>query len=95
MQDPDQFKEKIQLTMVNVMAVLYDIGIRKIHTGAIMRLLGVTNQGGHLGFFESITTYKQWFTEPVFEFLNLLKRKLWCIFTVIASFNGRLSHGQF
>ena len=43
MQDPDQLKEKIQLTMVNVMAVLYDIGIRKIHTGAIMRLLGVTN----------------------------------------------------
>ena len=29
--------------MINVMAVLYDIGIRKIHTGAIMRLLGVTN----------------------------------------------------
>ena len=43
MQDPDQFKEKIQLTMINVMAVLYDIGIRQVHTGAIMRLLGVTN----------------------------------------------------
>ena len=43
MQDPDQLKEKIQLTMINVMAVLYDIGIRQVHTGAIMRLLGVTN----------------------------------------------------
>jgi hypothetical protein len=43
MQDPDQFKEKIQLTMINVMAVLYDIGIRQVHTGAMMRLLGVTN----------------------------------------------------
>lgn len=44
MQDPDQFKEKIQLTMINVMAVLYDIGIRQVNTGAIMRLLGVTNE---------------------------------------------------
>ena len=29
--------------MINVMAVLYDIGIRQVHTGAMMRLLGVTN----------------------------------------------------
>ena len=33
-------------------------------------LLGVTNKGGHLGYFESTMSYRQWFTEPVFEFLN-------------------------
>jgi hypothetical protein len=44
MQDPEQYKDKIHETMINLMAVLYDIGIRKIHTGAIMRLLGVENE---------------------------------------------------
>ncbi len=44
MQDPEQYKEKIHETMINLMAVLYDIGIRKIHTGAIMRLMGVENE---------------------------------------------------
>ena len=33
-------------------------------------LLGVTNKGGHLGYFESIRGTRQWFTEPVFEFLS-------------------------
>ena len=44
MQDPEHYKDKIHETMINLMAVLYDIGIRKIHTGAIMRLLGVENE---------------------------------------------------
>ena len=44
MQNPEHYKEKIHETMINLMAVLYDIGIRKIHTGAIMRLLGVENE---------------------------------------------------
>lgn len=44
MQDPEQYKEKIHETMINLMAVLYDIGIRQIHTGAIMRLMGVSNE---------------------------------------------------
>ena len=44
MQDPEQYKDKIHETMINLMAVLYDIGIRKIHTGAIMRLMGVNNE---------------------------------------------------
>lgn len=33
-------------------------------------LLGVTEHGGHLGFFESVTRTDQWFVEPVFEFLS-------------------------
>ena len=33
-------------------------------------LLGVTNKGGHLGYFESMLSSRQWFTEPVFEFLK-------------------------
>jgi predicted alpha/beta-fold hydrolase len=32
-------------------------------------LLGVTEHGGHLGFFESVTSTDQWFVEPVFEFI--------------------------
>ena len=44
MQDPEHYKDKIHETMINLMAVLYDIGIKKIHTGAIMRLLGVENE---------------------------------------------------
>lgn len=33
-------------------------------------LLGTTRRGGHLGYFESVTSSRQWFTQPVFEFLN-------------------------
>ena len=33
-------------------------------------LLGLTKQGGHLGYFEKLYSTQQWFTEPVFEFLK-------------------------
>ena len=32
-------------------------------------LLGLTEQGGHLGYFENATSSDQWFVHPVFEFL--------------------------
>lgn len=36
-------------------------------------LLGVTEQGGHLGYFESIMSTDQWFPQPALEFLNSFK----------------------
>lgn len=36
-------------------------------------LLGVTEHGGHLGYFESVFSTDQWFTKPVFEFLDSFK----------------------
>ncbi|TNV77721.1 hypothetical protein FGO68_gene4644 [Halteria grandinella] len=36
-------------------------------------ILGVTDSGGHLGYFESIMGTEQWFTRPVYEFLNCYK----------------------
>lgn len=36
-------------------------------------LLGVTEKGGHLGYFHSVISTKQWFTEPIFEFLSHFK----------------------
>ncbi|TNV77592.1 hypothetical protein FGO68_gene4857 [Halteria grandinella] len=33
-------------------------------------LLGVTDQGGHIGYFESMFHTRQWHTQPVFEFLK-------------------------
>ena len=36
-------------------------------------LLGVTDHGGHLGYFESIYSSKQWFTKPVFDFIDACK----------------------
>lgn len=33
-------------------------------------LLGVTDQGGHIGYFESMFNTRQWHTQPVFEFLK-------------------------
>eukprot|EP00347_Sterkiella_histriomuscorum_P008429 403345128 len=36
-------------------------------------ILGVTEYGGHLGYFENISSTQQWFVKPVFEFLNAIK----------------------
>jgi hypothetical protein len=41
MQDDDQLHDRIKNIMLDVMAVLYDNGIKNIHMGAMMRLLGV------------------------------------------------------
>jgi len=41
MQDDDQLHERIKNIMLDVMAVLYDNGIKTVHMGAMMRLLGV------------------------------------------------------
>ena len=34
---------KIKLAIMNLMVVLYDCGIKEIHLGGMMRILGVTN----------------------------------------------------
>eukprot|EP00347_Sterkiella_histriomuscorum_P010337 403376694 len=36
-------------------------------------ILGVTEYGGHLGYFEHVYSTQQWFVRPVFEFLNSIK----------------------
>jgi len=41
MQDDDLLHERIKNIMLDVMAVLYDNGIKNVHMGAMMRLLGV------------------------------------------------------
>lgn len=44
MQDNDDLiHERIKNIMLDVMAVLYDNGIKNIHMGAMMRLLGVND----------------------------------------------------
>lgn len=41
MTDPNVIHENIKDTMIDIMAVLYEQGIRQVHMGAMMRLLGV------------------------------------------------------
>lgn len=42
MLEPDEFlHDRIKTVMLDVMAVLYDNGIKMVHMGAMMRLLGV------------------------------------------------------
>ena len=41
MQEDDLIHQRIKNIMLDVMAVLYDNGIKNIHMGAMMRLLGV------------------------------------------------------
>ncbi|CDW88437.1 ymr210w-like protein [Stylonychia lemnae] len=36
-------------------------------------LLGVTDHGGHLGYFETFMSTQQWFVKPVFEYLSKIK----------------------
>ncbi len=36
-------------------------------------LLGVTDHGGHLGYFESACSTNQWFTKPAFDFIDANK----------------------
>jgi predicted alpha/beta-fold hydrolase len=46
-------------------AICYEITKSNPHL-----LMGVTERGGHLGYFESVFSTKQWFTKPVIEFLK-------------------------
>ena len=41
MQDSDDLHNRIKDIMLDVMAVLYENNIRRVHIGAMMRLLGV------------------------------------------------------
>lgn len=41
MQEDDLIHQRIKNIMLDVMAVLYDNGIKNVHMGAMMRLLGV------------------------------------------------------
>ena len=43
MQEDDLIHERIKNIMLDVMAVLYDNGIKTVHMGAMMRLLGVAD----------------------------------------------------
>ena len=38
-------------------------------------LVATTQHGGHLGYFESLFSTKQWFTQPVYGFLNAFREK--------------------
>jgi hypothetical protein len=43
MQEDDLIHDRIKNIMLDVMAVLYDNGIKTVHMGAMMRLLGVND----------------------------------------------------
>jgi hypothetical protein len=44
MLDNLELDQKIRLTLMNLMVVLYDCGFVKIHLGGLMRVLGVPNE---------------------------------------------------
>ena len=37
-------------------------------------IMMATNAGGHVGYFSSILSRKQWFTQPVFKFFNHIQK---------------------
>ena len=43
MLDHIELDQKIRVALLNLMVVLYDCGIEKIHLGGLMRILGITN----------------------------------------------------
>jgi hypothetical protein len=38
-----KLEETLRMTILNLMLILYDCGIKEIHLGGLMRILGVTN----------------------------------------------------
>ena len=44
MLDDLKLEETLRLNILNLMLVLYDCGIKEIHLGGIMRILGVSNE---------------------------------------------------
>lgn len=44
MLDNTELDQSIRLTILNLMAVLYDCGITEIHLGGIMRIMGISNE---------------------------------------------------
>jgi hypothetical protein len=43
MLDDIELEESLRVTILNLMVVLYDCGIKEIHLGGLMRILGVNN----------------------------------------------------
>jgi hypothetical protein len=43
MLDDIKLEESLRVTILNLMLVLYDCGIKEIHLGGLMRILGVEN----------------------------------------------------
>lgn len=44
MLDDLKLEETLRLNILNLMLVLYDCGIKEIHLGGLMRVLGVSNE---------------------------------------------------
>lgn len=44
MLDDLKLEETLRLSILNLMLVLYDCGIKEIHLGGLMRILGVSNE---------------------------------------------------
>jgi len=43
MLDDLKLEESLRLNILNLMLILYDCGIKEIHLGGLMRILGVSN----------------------------------------------------
>lgn len=54
MTEEDQLHKRIKEIMVDVMIVLYEHGIKEAHMGAMMRLLGVSDESAALHDGESV-----------------------------------------
>ena len=44
MLDDLKLEDTLRLSILNLMLVLYDCGIKEIHLGGLMRILGVSNE---------------------------------------------------
>lgn len=44
MLDDLKLEETLRLSILNLMLILYDCGIKEIHLGGLMRILGVSNE---------------------------------------------------
>ena len=44
MLDDKDIDETMRVALMNLMVVLYNCGIEKVHIGGLMRILGVTNE---------------------------------------------------
>ena len=51
--------------LIGSSAICYEAPKRNPHV-----ILGVTERGGHLGYFESLASDEQWFTQPINEFFT-------------------------
>lgn len=70
MLDDVELDQTIRLAILNLMVVLYDCGIKEVHIGGVMRILGVANDKAEkhdderLVLDENFVKYVEQISEP-------------------------------